>query len=64
MTIKDQAPRSLLDSVLSAENTRVDINVAALKKSQDAEKQQGEAIVELLEMSGNPSARPSLNVFA
>ena len=55
---------SLLDSVLSAENTRVDINVAALKKSQDAEKQQGEAIVNLLEASGNPTADSGLDAYA
>jgi hypothetical protein len=56
---------SLLDSVLNAENTRADVGVAVFKKAQNAEKQQGEAAVNLIESAGgSPDARPSLDVFA
>ena len=56
---------SLLDSVLNAESTRVDVGVAVLKKAQDAGKQEGEAIVNLLESSGGvPPSQPGLDVFA
>jgi hypothetical protein len=56
---------SLLDSVLNVESTRVDVGVAVLKKAQDAGKQQGEALVNLLEASGGvPPAQPGLDVLA
>jgi hypothetical protein len=56
---------SLLDSVLNAENTRAEVGVAVLKKAQNVEKQQGEAVVNLLEAAGALPARPgSLDVFA
>ena len=64
MTITGQPAMSLLDSVLSADKTRTDVGVAVLKKAQDAEKQQGEAIVNLLEVSGTPPNSPGLDVFA
>lgn len=55
---------SLLDSVLSAENSRVDVGVSVLKMAQDAGVQQGEAIVQLLEASGNPAATSGLDAYA
>ena len=55
---------SLLDSVMAAETTRVDVNVGVLKKAQDAEKQQGEAVVKLLETAGVPPTRAGLDVYA
>ena len=55
---------SLLDSVLSADKTRVDVGVAVLKKAQDAGKQEGEALVKLLEVSGDTQARPGLDAYA
>ncbi len=55
---------SLLDSVMAAETTRVDVNVGVLKKAQDAEKQQGEAVVKLLEAAGAPPTRAGLDVYA
>jgi len=64
MTITGQPAMSLLDSVLSAGDTRVDVGVAVLKKAQDADKQQGEAVVNLLESAGAQPARPGLDVFA
>ena len=64
MSITGQPAMSLLDSVLSAENTRVDVGVAVLKKAQDSMTQQGEAIVNLLEASGNPSGNSGLDAYA
>lgn len=59
----------MLDSVINAESARVDMGVAVLKKAQNADKQQGEAIVNLLESAGAPArmAAPQssgLDVFA
>ena len=51
MTISN-GPSSLLDSVLNAQTTQQDIGVAVLKKAQDAMKQQGEAMVRMLEQAG------------
>jgi hypothetical protein len=65
MTLTGQPAMSLLDSVLGAQRARVDVGVAVLKKAQDAEKQEGEAIVNLLEASGGvPPAQPGLDVYA
>ena len=64
MTISGQPATSLLDSVLTAERTRVDIGVAVLKKAQLAETQQGEAMIGLLESAGTPPAKPILDAFA
>ncbi len=64
MTINSQSGISLLESVLSAENTRVEMGVTMLKKAQDTEKQQGEAIVNLIESAGAPAQPPALDTFA
>ena len=55
MTIPGQNPGSLLDSVLTAQSTRVDIGVSMLKKAQDVEKQEGAAMVDMLEKTGAKS---------
>ncbi len=58
MNVSTQPATSLLDSVLNAQSTQVDIGVAVLKKAQDAMKQQGEATVKMLEQSSiNPDGR-------
>ena len=58
MNVSSQPATSLLDSVLNAQNTQVDIGVAVLKKAQDAVKQQGEAMVKMLEQVAiNPDGR-------
>ena len=51
MTISS-APTSLLDSVLTAQTTQQDIGVSVLKKAQDTMKQQGDAMVQMLEQAG------------
>jgi hypothetical protein len=66
MTIPS-APMSLLDSVLSAETNRQDTGVAVLKKAQDAMKQEGAALVQMLEQSVPPpagGAEPLLDAYA
>ena len=50
-----------MDSVLNAENTRQEIGVAVLKKAQDAQTQEGEALIKMLETSAPPAL---LDVYA
>jgi len=58
MNITSRPAASLLDSVLNAQSTQVDIGVTMLKKAQDAAKQQGEAMVKMLEQTAiNPDGR-------
>jgi hypothetical protein len=66
MTVSN-APTSLLDSVLTAQSTRQEIGVAVAKKAQDTIKQQGEAVVQLLEQAAVPPAamvNSGLDVYA
>ena len=62
MNISGQAATSLLDSVLNAESTRTNIDVAMLKKAQNTQKVEGEAIVKLIEQAA-PEAQ-GFNAFA
>ena len=52
MNISSSASVSLFDSVLQAQALREEMGVSMLKKSQDVMKQQGEAVVQLLEQAG------------
>jgi hypothetical protein len=63
MTVTNQ-PITLLDSVLQADTTRQEANVAVLKKAQDLAKQQGQAMVQLLEQSGVSPESTRLDVYA
>lgn len=63
MNVSAQSPTSLLDSVLNADSARQDANVALLKKAQDIEKQQGQALVQMLEQSA-PPADSHLDAYA
>ena len=55
MNVSSPQATSLLDSVLNAQSTQVDMGVTVLKKAQDAAKQQGEAMVKMLEQTSiNP----------
>lgn len=51
MNVSGQPATSLLDSVLNAQTTRVDMGVAVLKKAQDLDKQEGAAMVQMLEQA-------------
>jgi hypothetical protein len=64
MNISGQPATSLLDSVLNAQSTRVDIGVSVLKKAQDAIKQQGEAEVKMLEAAAPQPISQTLDTYA
>ena len=55
---------TLLDSVLNAEATRVEAGVAVLKKAQDVQEQQGEAMVKLIEQAGFAPGQQSFSAYA
>jgi hypothetical protein len=50
--------------VLLAQTTQQDAGVAVLKKAQDAVKQQGQAMVQLLEQSGVSADGSHLDAYA
>ena len=64
MTISGKPPVSLLDSVLDAQAARVTTDVALLKRSQDLMKQQGQAMVEMLEQAGTVDPTRLLDAYA
>jgi hypothetical protein len=64
MTITGQPAKSLLDSVLDAGSTRVEIGVAVLKKAQDITEQQGAAMVAMIEKSVSSVPSDGLDVYA
>ena len=68
MTVSATAPTSLIDSVLQAQTTQNNIGVAVLKKAEDVEKQQGEAMVKMLEQAGTAAgsngSAPLLDTYA
>ena len=55
---------SLLDSVLKSESTGVEISVAMLKKAQDTTKQQGEAMIKMIETAGFSPDGQHLDTYA
>jgi len=66
MTISN-GPTSLVDSVLNAQVTQQEIGVSVLKKAQDAMKQEGQAIVQMLEEAGGRAPQggpPLLDTYA
>ena len=66
MTISNSTT-SLLDSVLTAQTTQQDIGVTMLKKAQNAMKQQGEAMVQMIEQAGaqpTDTSKPLLDTHA
>lgn len=64
MNVSVSGNTSLLDSVLSAESTRVEMGVSVLKKAQDLQEQQGEAMIQLLEQAGATPAYQSFSAYA
>jgi len=52
VNISNQSPNTLLDSVLNAQATQSEIGVSVLKKAQDVDTRQGEAMIDLLEQAG------------
>ena len=64
MNVSASANTSLLDSVLNAESTRVEMGVSVLKKAQDLQEQQGEAMVKLIEQAGATPGYQSFSAYA
>ena len=60
MNISGTGAQSLIDSVLNADTTRQEIGIAVLKKAQDAQTEEGEALIKMLETS----VPPLLDVYA
>jgi len=50
--------------VANAESTAAEVGVAVLKKTQDQMKQQGEALIKMIEQTSNGSDRQRLDVYA
>ena len=59
MNISGSTSLSLFDSVLQTQAMRQEMGVSLLKKSQDVMKQQGEAMVQILEQAGQSSSSES-----
>ena len=65
MNISSQSTTNLLESVLKAQSTQSEIGVTMLKKAQDVETQQGQAMISMLEKSGaTPADNGHLDVYA
>ena len=52
MNISSSASSSLLDSVLKAQTTQVDAGVSLLRKAQDIQSREGQALVQMLDEVG------------
>jgi hypothetical protein len=63
MNVSAQSPTTLLDSTLTADTTRQEVGVDLLKKAQDIEKFQGQALVQMLDQS-LPPTEGRLDVYA
>ena len=63
MTISN-SPTSLLASILTAQTAQQDADVAVLKKAQDVDKQEGQAMVNMLEQIGPQAVAGHLDVYA
>ena len=55
---------SLLASALASQTTPVEVGIATLKKSNDIAKQEGEAIIQMLEESLAPVTPHLLDTYA
>ncbi len=64
MTIRGQSPDSLLDSVLQAASTREQMDVEVLAKAQGITRQQGAAMVQMLEQAAVPTDDHHLDTYA
>ncbi len=57
MSVSATSGSSLLQSVLDSQSSRADTEVALLKKVQNLMKQQGHAMIEVLEQAGAASCQ-------
>ena len=64
MTISGSTASTVLSSVANAEAAATEVGVAVLKKAQDQIKQQGEALLKMIEQTPNGSNGQRLDVYA
>ena len=64
MTISGSTASTVLSSMTNAEGAAAEVGVAMLKKAQDQMKQQGEALIKMIEQTPNGSDGQRLNVYA
>ncbi len=64
MTVTTQPVVRLVESSMQADRTRAEMSVAVLDKAQDITRQQGEAMVQLIEQAGPDSNSGHLDVYA
>lgn len=64
MTVNAQPVVRMVESAMQAERTRADMAVAVLDKAQDITRQQGEAMVQLVEQAGAAANSGHLDVYA
>jgi len=64
MTISGSTASTVLSNVTNAEGTVAEVGVAMLKKAQDQMKQQGEALIKMIEQTPNGSDVQRLDVYA
>ena len=64
MTVTGRPEVSLLQSVLDASQARQDMGVEVLRKAQDTTRQQGEAMVQLLEQAAVPADPGRFDAYA
>jgi len=64
MTISGSTAATALSNVANAEGAAPEVAVAMLKKAQDQMKQQGEALIKMIEQTPNGSDGQRLDVYA
>ena len=64
MTISGSTASTVLGNVANADGAATEVGVAMLKKAQDQMKQQGEALVKMIEQTPNGSDGQRLDVYA
>ena len=64
MTISGSTASTVLSNVANAEGAAAEVGVAMLKNAQDQMKQQGEALIKMIEQTPNGSDGQRLNVYA
>lgn len=64
MNISGQGTTRLLESVLDAQSTRAEMNVAVLDKANEIVKEQGQAMIQMLEQSVVSPDQNRLDAYA
>jgi hypothetical protein len=64
MTISGSTASTVLSNATNAEGAATEVGLAMLKKAQDQMKQQGEALIKMIEQTPNDSEGQRLDVYA